>query len=87
MKRLCTHSGHLTRKSLGGSNTERWENAYIEGYLSLALDVVKQVVYDGKKNHVLVTMIASENLLLGQGSTTDILRASCSSSWRRDHKH
>jgi len=60
---------------------DAWENTYIEGYLSLALDVVKQVVHDGKKNHVLVTMIGLDGLLLDKGSNTDILRASCSSSW------
>jgi hypothetical protein len=60
---------------------DAWENAYIEGYLSLALDVVKQVVHDGKKNHVLVTMIDLDDLLWDKGSDTDILRASCSSSW------
>ena len=32
-------------------------------------------------------MIVSGNLLLGQGRTTDILRASCSSSWRHNYKH
>lgn len=42
---------------------DAWENAYIEGYLSLALDVVQQVVHDGKKNHVLVTMIGLDDLL------------------------
>jgi hypothetical protein len=33
-----------------------WEKAYIEGYFPLALDVVKQVVHDGKKSHVLVSV-------------------------------
>jgi hypothetical protein len=37
------------------------ENAYIEGYLSLTLYVIEQVVYYGKKNHILVTV----SVLLG----------------------
>jgi hypothetical protein len=42
---------------------DAWENTYVEGYLSLTLDVVKQVVHDGKKNHILVSMIVSDDLL------------------------
>jgi hypothetical protein len=59
---------------------DAWENTYIEGYLPLALDVVKQVVHDGKKNHVLVSTIVLDGFLWENGCGTDILRASCSSS-------
>lgn len=31
------------------------EDAYIEGYLALTLDIIKQVVHDRKKGHVLVS--------------------------------
>jgi hypothetical protein len=58
-----------------------WENTYIEGYLPLALNIVKQVVHDGKKNHVLVSTIVLDEFLWEKGCGTDILRASCSSSW------
>jgi hypothetical protein len=33
------------------------EDAYVEGYLPLALNVIKQGVHDGKKGHVLVSDI------------------------------
>jgi hypothetical protein len=39
------------------------ENAYIEGYLALTLYVIKQVVHDGKKNHIPVSVVVLGCLL------------------------
>lgn len=56
-----TESGRAQQSSYigsqsSGSISHAEENAYIKGYLALTLYIIEQVVHDGKKNHILVSM-------------------------------
>jgi hypothetical protein len=46
----------LLWKLVIGSYGSTRENAYIEGYLALTLYVIEQVVYYGKKDHILISV-------------------------------
>lgn len=57
----------LLWESIIGSISHAEESAHIEGYLALTLYIIEQVIHDGKKNHILVSMSILGYLLRDKG--------------------